>query len=110
VLADSVSAAAYRIAVRKAPPPANPAYQPFGPDAGDRTRRLGMREFDLGSDADLNFVIPDGIRRAVTGPAWRSASSARFGSYTGEGIMFVIDTPPPAQRPRGRPGADGGGL
>ena len=21
--------------------------------------RLGMREFDLGSDADLNFVIPD---------------------------------------------------
>ena len=32
--------------------------------------RLGMREFDLGSDADLNFVLPDADRaRSGSGPA-----------------------------------------
>jgi glutamate-ammonia-ligase adenylyltransferase len=102
VLADSVIAAAYRIAIREAPPPANPAYQPFDQMLVIALGRLGMREFDLGSDADLNFVIPDADAAEQvywTGVAERMIRT--LGSYTGEGIMFVIDT---RLRPNGREG------
>ncbi len=62
--------------------------------------RLGMREFDLGSDADLVFVIPDAAdHRFWTGVAERILHLV--GSYTGEGVMFSIDT---RLRPSGREG------
>jgi glutamate-ammonia-ligase adenylyltransferase len=64
--------------------------------------RLGMREFDLGSDADLNFVLPDSDAAEQvywTGVAERIIRT--LGSYTGEGVMFVIDT---RLRPNGREG------
>ncbi len=62
--------------------------------------RLGMREFDLGSDADLNFVIPDTADvRFWTGVAERIIHEV--GSYTGSGVMFTIDT---RLRPNGREG------
>jgi [glutamine synthetase] adenylyltransferase / [glutamine synthetase]-adenylyl-L-tyrosine phosphorylase len=102
VLADSVIAAAYRIAIREAPPPADPAYQPFDQMMVIALGRLGMREFDLGSDADLNFVIPDADATEQvywTGVAERMIRT--LGSYTGEGVMFVIDT---RLRPNGREG------
>src|SRR5439155_17374136 len=61
-----------------------------------------MREFDLGSDADLNFVIPDADAAEHvywTGVAERMIRT--LGSYTGEGVMFVADT---RLRPNGREG------
>jgi [glutamine synthetase] adenylyltransferase / [glutamine synthetase]-adenylyl-L-tyrosine phosphorylase len=62
--------------------------------------RLGMREFDLGSDADLVFVIPDAADpRFWTGVAARIIDV--ISSYTGEGVMFSIDT---RLRPNGREG------
>ncbi|MBS1854668.1 MAG: glutamine-synthetase adenylyltransferase [Acidobacteria bacterium] len=102
VLADGVIAAAYRIAVNEAPPPANPAYRAFDQMMVIALGRLGMREFDLGSDADLNFVIPDADAAEQvywTGVAERIIRT--LGSYTGEGVMFVIDT---RLRPNGREG------
>jgi glutamate-ammonia-ligase adenylyltransferase len=62
--------------------------------------RLGMREFDLGSDADLVFVIPDTAdHRFWTGVAERLIHT--ISSYTGEGVMFAID---PRLRPYGGQG------
>ncbi|HUB34262.1 MAG TPA: hypothetical protein VMA31_14575 [Bryobacteraceae bacterium] len=62
--------------------------------------RLGMREFDLGSDADLVFVIPDGADHA----RWTAVAGRMIhaiSAYTGEGKMFVVDT---RLRPNGRAG------
>jgi [glutamine synthetase] adenylyltransferase / [glutamine synthetase]-adenylyl-L-tyrosine phosphorylase len=64
--------------------------------------RLGMREFDLGSDADLVFVIPDADAAEQvywTGVAERVIQI--LSSYTGDGVMFTIDT---RLRPNGREG------
>jgi glutamate-ammonia-ligase adenylyltransferase len=59
-----------------------------------------MREFDLGSDADLLFVIPDSADHKLwTGVAERVIQI--IGAYTGEGVMFAIDT---RLRPNGREG------
>lgn len=64
--------------------------------------RLGMREFDLGSDADVAFVIPDNeaSRRSI----WTQVVNRIIdivSSYTAEGQMFSIDT---RLRPLGRDG------
>ena len=62
-LAESVVAAAYEIALAEAlerHPPASPTMRPSNQMMVIALGRLGMREFDLASDADLNFVIPDG--------------------------------------------------
>jgi glutamate-ammonia-ligase adenylyltransferase len=62
--------------------------------------RLGMREFDLGSDADLLFVVPDSADlRFWTGVAERLIQTLT--AYTGGGVMFAIDT---RLRPNGREG------
>ena len=53
--------------------------------------RLGMREFDLGSDADLLFVIPDADAAEHvfwTGVAERIVQT--LSAYTGEGVMFTV--------------------
>jgi glutamate-ammonia-ligase adenylyltransferase len=62
-----------------------------------------MREFDLASDADLNFVIPDNDAPEIlfwTAVAERLISV--IGAYTGDGVVFTIDT---RLRPNGREGA-----
>ena len=64
--------------------------------------RLGMREFDLGSDADLVFVLADSD---ATDLAFWTRVAERVvdltTAYTGGGVMFAVDT-------RLRPnGADG---
>ncbi len=64
--------------------------------------RLGMREFDLGSDADLLFVLPD--EAAVDLPFWTRVAERIIDlltAYTGEGILFAVDT---RLRPNGREG------
>jgi glutamate-ammonia-ligase adenylyltransferase len=101
-LADRVIEAAFGIAVAEAPPPMDPSYQPRDQMMTIALGRLGMREFDLGSDADLVFVIPDAdVAEHVywTGVAERMIHT--LGSYTGEGVMFAVDT---RLRPNGREG------
>ena len=64
--------------------------------------RLGTREFDLGSDADLVFVIPD--TEVPHRQLWTDTANriiAIISSYTADGQMFTID---PRLRPRGRDG------
>jgi glutamate-ammonia-ligase adenylyltransferase len=92
-LADSVIGAAYRIAVAEALPPACADYTPHQQMMVISLGRLGMSEFDLGSDADLVFVIPDadaGEQPFWTGVAERLIQT--MSSYTGEGVMFTVDT------------------
>jgi glutamate-ammonia-ligase adenylyltransferase len=64
--------------------------------------RLGMREFDLGSDADLVFVLADSD--AADMAFWTRVAERVVDlttAYTGGGVMFAVDT-------RLRPnGADG---
>ena len=55
--------------------------------------RLGMREFDIASDADLNFVLPD--EDAEASEFWTLVAerlSQIIGAYTGDGVIFTIDT------------------
>ena len=96
-LADSVIESAYRIAVAEL-------------DGREEQRmmvialgRLGMREFDLASDADLIFVIRDKAASEIT--YWTSVAERiihTISAYTGDGVMFTVDT---RLRPNGREGA-----
>jgi [glutamine synthetase] adenylyltransferase / [glutamine synthetase]-adenylyl-L-tyrosine phosphorylase len=105
-LAGSVISAAYEIALADAcatAPPAGDAYTPTNQLTVIALGRLGMREFDLASDADLTFVIPDADAAETlfwTGVAERIINV--ISSYTGDGVVFTIDT---RLRPNGREGA-----
>jgi glutamate-ammonia-ligase adenylyltransferase len=64
--------------------------------------RLGMREFDLGSDADLNFVIPDtDVQQMLFWTRVAERIIDILTAYTAEGLMFAVDT---RLRPNGREG------
>jgi glutamate-ammonia-ligase adenylyltransferase len=105
-LAQSVIAAAYEIAVAEAcaeAPPLSADYVPAHQMMVIALGRLGMLEFDLASDADLVFAIPDADAPETlfwTGVAERLISV--IGAYTGDGVIFTIDT---RLRPNGREGA-----
>lgn len=105
-LADAVISAVYRLAVAhvsRQKPPEDPAYQPHQQMMIIALGRLGMREFDLASDADLNFVLPDEDTREIS--FWTRVASRMIeliGAYTGEGKLFTVDT---RLRPNGREGA-----
>jgi [glutamine synthetase] adenylyltransferase / [glutamine synthetase]-adenylyl-L-tyrosine phosphorylase len=105
-LADAVISAAYHMAVREvaaARPPLAPGYVARDQMMVITMGRLGMREFDLASDADLNFVVPD--RDAAEQQFWTRVAEriiAIISAYTGDGMMFVVDT---RLRPNGREGA-----
>lgn len=96
-LADSIIHAAYEIAAGEA-----------GAALSNRMMvialgRLGMLEFDLASDADLVFVLPDADAHETlfwTGIAERMIHV--ISAYTGDGVVFTIDT---RLRPNGREGA-----
>ena len=101
ILADSVIASAYELAVRESRP-LNPDYAPKDQMMVIALGRLGMREFDLGSDADLVFVVPD--QDAAELAFWTTVAERMIeaiSSYTGEGVMFAIDT---RLKPNGREG------
>jgi glutamate-ammonia-ligase adenylyltransferase len=105
-LADAVIAAAYRLALQQTletKPPLDSSYRPADQMMMIALGRLGMREFDLASDADLVFVIPDadsGEQVFWTRVAERTIDILT--AYTGEGVMFAVDT---RLRPNGREGA-----
>jgi glutamate-ammonia-ligase adenylyltransferase len=102
-LADTAIAAAYRIALQDAPQPAHPDYRPARQMMVVSLGRLGMREFDLASDADLIFVIPDeDASEQVFWTAVAERMIQAIGAYTGDGVMFTVDT---RLRPNGREGA-----
>ena len=96
-LADAVIARAYDIAVADvwgAEPPARKLWV-------IALGRLGMREFDLASDADLVFVLADSAGSIETWTRVAGRIIDLLTAYTGEGILFAVDT-------RLRPnGADG---
>ncbi|HYA17190.1 MAG TPA: glutamine-synthetase adenylyltransferase [Bryobacteraceae bacterium] len=104
-LAESVIAGAYEMAVQEASamtPPASPSYIPANQMMVIALGRLGMLEFDLGSDADLVFLLPDEDASEVL--FWTSVAErmiGTIGAYTGEGVVFTIDT---RLRPNGREG------
>ncbi len=105
-LAESIVTAAYRIAVKETSicaPPASGDYTPANQMMVVALGRLGMLEFDLGSDADLVFVIPDGDVSEVL--FWTGVAERTIGvisAYTGDGVVFTVDT---RLRPNGREGA-----
>jgi glutamate-ammonia-ligase adenylyltransferase len=105
-LADSVVCTAYRLALAQAmaaSPPASAGYTPRDQMMVIALGRLGMREFDLASDADLCFVIPDSDSSEHlfwTGVAERMIDA--ISAYTGDGVIFTVDT---RLRPNGREGA-----
>lgn len=106
-LADTVIARAYEIAieeVRGAHPPHEASYRPADQMWVIALGRLGMREFDLASDADLVFVLADGSSSEMR--FWTRVAERLIDlitAYTGEGVLFAVDT-------RLRPNGSGGPL
>jgi glutamate-ammonia-ligase adenylyltransferase len=94
-LADTVIARAYEIAiadVRSSNPPESTGYQPGNQMSVIALGRLGMREFDLGSDADLVFVLPDADASEMV--FWTRVAERvvyLITAYTGEGVVFAVD-------------------
>jgi glutamate-ammonia-ligase adenylyltransferase len=96
-LAEAAIAACYRLALAETAhshPPLGRAPAPGGPELMViALGRLGMQEFDLGSDADLVFVLPDALAAQL--PFWTRVAErlvAILASYTGDGTMFAVDT------------------
>ena len=104
-LADAVISAAYRIAVQQSiasKPPRTPEYEVRDQLMLIALGRLGQREFDLASDADLVFAIPDEDSSETV--FWTRVAERTIDlitAYTGDGIMFAVDT---RLRPNGREG------
>jgi glutamate-ammonia-ligase adenylyltransferase len=100
-LADHIIQAAYEIAV-DAQCRATGRARPDHPLRVIALGRLGMREFDLASDADLVFVLRDDA--AGDKPWWIDVVNRiieTISSYTVEGLIFSVDA---RLRPMGRDG------
>lgn len=95
-LADTVIARAYEIAIAetlRAHPPQNPAYHPADQMWVVAMGRLGVREFDLASDADLVFVLADSDAGELL--FWTRVAERlvdMVAAYTGSGVLFTVDT------------------
>jgi glutamate-ammonia-ligase adenylyltransferase len=105
-LADAAIAATYRMAldqVAASHPPVTPGYALGNQLMVIALGRLGMREFDLASDADLVFVLPDEDHEEQL--FWTRVAGRMIDlitAYTGTGLMFSVDT---RLRPNGSAGA-----
>ena len=105
-LAEQVIARAYELAIEQVAdehPPKRSSYVPKDQMIVIALGRLGMREFDLASDADLNFVLPESDSGEII--FWTRVAERLVNildAYTGEGAMFAVDT---RLRPTGREGA-----
>lgn len=94
--------AAHALALREARAARNETIEPTRALRVIALGRLGMQEFDLGSDGDIVFVIPDSESRRLG--LWTGVANRIIGivsSYTADGQMFSID---PRLRPLGRDG------
>ena len=94
-LADAVIAKVYEIAVAEtcAAHPPNAAQAWSNQMSVIALGRLGMREFDLGSDADLVFVLADSDVADLS--FWTRVAERVVDlttAYTGGGVMFAVDT------------------
>jgi len=95
-LADAVVKRVYEIALQdvlRSHPPSESGYAPRDQMWVVALGRLGMREFDLASDADLVFVLADsdaGELQFWTRVAERIVD--RITAYTGAGTLFAVDT------------------
>jgi glutamate-ammonia-ligase adenylyltransferase len=108
-LAEFVIARAYRIALENAlaharahATSAHPFQEPYGEMMVVALGRLGMREFDLASDADLLFILPNS--EAHHQRFWTRVAEhviEILTTYTGDGAILSIDT---RLRPNGREG------
>jgi [glutamine synthetase] adenylyltransferase / [glutamine synthetase]-adenylyl-L-tyrosine phosphorylase len=99
-LASQAIATALRVA---AGPPGPSATAPEMPLAVLGLGRLGLQEFDLGSDADLVFIAPAGASRDDIA-RWTHFAERTIdilSSYTSDGTVFAVDT---RVRPRGQEG------
>ncbi|MDQ6760078.1 MAG: glutamine-synthetase adenylyltransferase [Acidobacteriota bacterium] len=105
-LADAAIVAAYRMAldhVRADFRPGNPLYVVGNQMMVVALGRLGMREFDLASDADLVFIVPDADHSEHI--FWTRVANRIIDiltAYTSAGVMFAVDT---RLRPNGSAGA-----
>ncbi len=101
-LAEGILHAAHTLAVREAAEQSNQPIEPADVVRVIALGRLGMREFDFGSDADVAFVIPDG--EAPRAELWTQVANRIIdiiSSYTADGQIFTIDA---RLRPLGRDG------
>jgi glutamate-ammonia-ligase adenylyltransferase len=108
-LAEFVIARAYRIALEQAldraahdAVGAKPFQAPQSEMIVVAIGRLGMREFDLGSDADLTFIVPDSESSRLK--FWTRVAEHLIEiltTYTGDGTLLSLDT---RLRPNGREG------
>lgn len=108
-LAEFVIARAYRIAREQGVAHARAhatVEKPFAEPASEMMvvalGRLGMREFDLGSDADLLFIIPDAETERQR--FWTRVAEHLIEiltAYSAEGVILSLDT---RLRPNGREG------
>ncbi len=104
-LADAVISAAYRMAIHQVQSAHTPKTQDYLPSCQMMVvalGRLGMLEFDLGSDADLVFVLPDEDQQELG--FWTDVAERLIDiltAYTGEGTLIAVDT---RLRPGGRDG------
>ncbi|HLJ45097.1 MAG TPA: hypothetical protein VKU01_03775 [Bryobacteraceae bacterium] len=105
-VADAAIGGAYNLSLQHVldtHPPANSAYDPGSKLMVVALGRLGMREFDLASDADLLFVIPDEDQNEQL--FWTRVANRIvdiLSAYTGSGSVFAVDT---RLRPNGGAGA-----
>lgn len=101
-LANQILRAAHLLALRETAPGKRGPVEPAQALRVIALGRLGMQEFDLGSDADVVFVIPDS--ESGRSGFWTQIANRIIGivsSYTADGQMFAID---PRLRPLGRDG------
>lgn len=105
-LADSAIAAGYRMAldeVLSSHAPTDALYAVNNQMMVIALGRLGMREFDLASDSDLVFVVPDADQSEQV--FWTRVANRLIDiltAYTSAGLMFAVDT---RLRPNGSAGA-----
>src|SRR5262249_10513542 len=88
--------------VAAAHPPRDPVYRPENQMWVMALGRLGMLEFDLGSDADLVFVLADSDAEEME--FWTRVAHRMndlIMSYTGAGGLFAVDA---RLRPNGMAG------
>ena len=101
-LAEGIMRAAHALATREAVTQKSEAIDPARAIRVIALGRLGMREFDFGSDADVAFVIPDTEAPRIR--LWTQVANRIIdiiSSYTADGQMFTIDA---RLRPLGRDG------